>query len=121
MRHTFVALLLLYLCPITCIAQEQPASNNEVPQLPPHLLSRIQKKLFDLNANLEKGTESYLKKVTERENQLKEKIQKIDPVGAKLLFSNSSQKYSESSKNLRQTRVVNLWQLPESIDPTLIH
>jgi hypothetical protein len=124
------------------LAQDSATSITRLTSFPTRLLGRIDNKAAWLNKQLDKQTEKYLNQLAAKETQLKKKITKIDPAGAKQLFANDPQQQyalwlqsikgdtSTKSKPLRgeyypymdslQTSLSFLKQDPQMLDPSKV-
>jgi len=82
--------------------QDDPSAGDKVLNFPSRLLGKIQHKTADLDQQLTKQTEKYLRRMARREDQMrKAMIRSGDTTAAKNLFANSTQQYAVLAQKLQ--------------------
>lgn len=99
-RPWAVLLLLLTILSFPCLAQEQPDKVQGAIDLPSRFLSKLNSRTTSVNDQLTRQTEKYLTRMAKREERLRRKLMKIDPVAEKALFPDSTSQYSALSNRL---------------------
>jgi hypothetical protein len=88
---------------IMLIAGRAQPVNTQAPEIanfPAHLLSNIRSKITNLNTQLTKQTESYLRRMARQEGWLQKKLSAIDAPAAQTLFSGATERYAALARQL---------------------
>lgn len=102
-RFTGVMFLLLCSLCLSCYAQDaqdSPDKEGGILHFPSRVLNKIQNKAAGLDAQLSRQTEKYLERMQRREQRMYEKLNKVDPAGAKSLFEGSGERYMALGQKL---------------------
>jgi hypothetical protein len=73
---------------------------DKVANFPNSFFSKINSHAADLNKRLSQQTDKYLQKLARQEEKLYQKMMRVDSVGAKQLFANSTGQYATLAKKL---------------------
>ncbi|HTI07735.1 MAG TPA: hypothetical protein VL832_04235 [Puia sp.] len=82
------------------VAHAQSEVKQTIVDLPSRLLTKIQHKTSDLDAQLTQQSRHYLDKMVRREDRLRKKMYKVDSNAANTLFAGSSEKYAALTQQL---------------------
>jgi hypothetical protein len=79
---------------IVSYGQQVDSVASKLINFPTKLFSRVQSKAADLDKQLTKQTEKYIRQMAKREARLQKKIAKVDSAAAKRLFAGSAESYA---------------------------
>jgi hypothetical protein len=84
-----------------CYSQDSSSIYNKILNFPDKLLNSVQKKAYVFESRLDLQAEKYLARMEKREEKLFRKMYKIDSTKARILQTESKEKYSQLAQRIK--------------------
>ncbi|HZE85709.1 MAG TPA: hypothetical protein VE035_15435 [Puia sp.] len=108
MRSALIGVLLLtYIFPVSCPAQDQPGIPDKIINFPSQFFSKINRQTANLDKDLTSQTGKYLDRLAKKEARLRRKLFRQDSAAGKRLFDKNPLDYNALKQSL-QTKVGSL-------------